>query len=129
MTSGAVYVGTLIVDDEDDIRTLLRLIIQAANEGLFVAGEAVNGIEALETIDAIDPRVVVLDEMMPGMTGIDAAREILARRPSQIIILFTAYLDDELREKAAAAGIKLCLSKDEFTLIPKALRAVQDAVA
>jgi len=128
MTAGLAYVGTLIVDDEEDIRTLIRLIIQSENKGLFVAGEAVDGLEALDTIDAIDPSVVVLDEMMPGMNGIEAAKEMLARRPDQIIILCTAYLDAELRQKAEAAGIRLCLRKEEFALIPEALRAVQAAL-
>jgi YesN/AraC family two-component response regulator len=124
-----VYVGTLIVDDEQDVRTLLRLIIQAANQGLFVAGEAADAHEALETIDEIDPRVVVLDQMMPGMCGIDAAKKMLERRPGQIIILFTAYLDDELRREAEAAGIKLCVAKDDLKHIPEALYAVQSAAS
>jgi DNA-binding NarL/FixJ family response regulator len=122
-------VGTLIVDDEQDVRTLLRLIIQAANQGLFVAGEAADADEALETIDAIDPRVVVLDQMMPGMCGIDAAKKMLERRPSQIIILFTAYLDEELRRDAAAAGIKLCVAKDDLQHIPDALHAIHGAAS
>jgi CheY-like chemotaxis protein len=125
MTGALVYVGTLIVDDEEDIRTLIRLMIQSVDRGLFVAGEAVDAIDALESIDAVDPRVVVLDEMMPGMRGIDAARTMLARRPELIIILCTAYLDEVLESEARAAGIKLCLRKEEFTLIPEALRAVQ----
>ena len=125
----AVYVGTLIVDDEDDIRTLIRLIIQAANEGLFVAGEAADGLEALSKVDEVDPIVIVIDQMMPGMCGIDTAKKMLEGRPDRIIILCTAFLDDELRVKAEQAGIKLCLRKEEFGLIPDALRAVQSALA
>jgi CheY-like chemotaxis protein len=121
-----MHVGALIVDDEADIRTLLRLIIEAAGHGLFVAGEATNGQEALDRIDELDPQVVVLDEMMPLMKGLDAARRMRERRPGQIIILCTAYLDPSLQKQADEAGIQLCLRKEEFSVIPEALRVVQN---
>lgn len=117
-------VGALIVDDEEDIRKLLKVIIDVANRGLFVAGEAVDGIEALDKIDDLDPVVVVIDEMMPGLTGVETAVQMLERRPGQLIIMFTAFLSEDLKRRAREAGIKLCLGKDDFLNIPDALRAV-----
>lgn len=116
-------IGTLIVDDDEDIRLIIRLIIEAANQGLFVAGEAANGREALDRLDDIDPKVVVLDQMMPGMTGLETASLILERKPGQIMILCSAYLDDEVRRQAEAAGIRICLSKEQVQEIPHALEA------
>jgi YesN/AraC family two-component response regulator len=122
-----MHVGALIVDDEEDIRTLIKIVILAANQGLFVAGEAVDGHQALERIDEIDPVVVVIDEMMPGKTGVETAKEMLEKRPGQLIIMCTAFLDEDLKRKAQEAGIKLCLGKDDFMHIPDALRAVVTA--
>lgn len=104
-------IRTLIVDDEEDLRLLLRLAIELRNEGLLVSGEAAAGDEALEQLDAADPTVVVLDEMMPGMDGVETATRILERRPGQLIVLYSAFLDEELEERARRAGITACMQK------------------
>ncbi|MCA1711492.1 MAG: response regulator [Actinobacteria bacterium] len=59
----------LIVDDDADMRFLVRMTIEIANEGLSVAGEAATGDEALRSISSDRPGVVVLDYRMPGLTG------------------------------------------------------------
>ena len=122
-----MQIGALIVDDQEDVRLLIRMIIEAANRGLFVSGEAANGREALERIDECDPAVVVLDAMMPEIDGVATAELIRQRRPSQPMILCSAYLDDALRQKAEAAGISICLPKGEFAEIPAAVRRVAAA--
>lgn len=104
-------IGTLIVDDEADLRLLLRLAIEQRNEGLFVAGEAEAGDQALAQMDDLDPAVVVLDQMMPGMDGLETAALMLARRPDQLIVLYSAFLDDELLARARQAGITACMRK------------------
>lgn len=114
-------IGTLIVDDEEDIRLLIRMIIEGANEGLFVSGEAASGSDAISRADELDPQVVVLDERMPGVSGIDAAKEILARRPHQRILMCSAHLDADLRRRAEEAGIHACITKGEVHRIPDAL--------
>src|SRR4051794_24504756 len=104
-------VNVLVVDDQPDLRLLVRTLITAANDGLHCASEASSGEEAVAWFDggcrddASLPNVVVLDQMMPGMTGIEAARRILAKRPSQRIILFSAYLDESLKRLAKSVGI------------------------
>ena len=119
-----MHIGALIVDDQEDIRFLVRMIIERANNGLFVSGEAASGHEALDCLDEADPAVVVVDEMMPGMSGIETATLILRRRPGQRIILCTAYVDDDLVDRAAAAGIKVCVPKDKAAHLPGAIRAL-----
>ncbi|HMC79164.1 MAG TPA: response regulator, partial [Acidimicrobiia bacterium] len=61
-----VQIPVLVVDDMDDMRALVRLVVRTANEGLVVAGEAANGSEAIDLVDTLDPAVIVLDELMPG---------------------------------------------------------------
>jgi CheY-like chemotaxis protein len=113
-----VAVRVLIVDDHDDVRFLIRAIIEDAAEDVVVVGEA-NGVRAaLESIDALDPDVVVLDAVMPVVSGIEAAPMILARRPAQKILLCSALVDEDVRAKAEQAGITDCVSKDDMSAIP-----------
>jgi DNA-binding NarL/FixJ family response regulator len=104
-------IDTMIVDDEPDLRLLLRLAIDMRNEGLRVTGEAASGREAIAQVDAVDPTLVVLDQMMPDMDGLETAAGILERRPHQLIVLYSAFLDEDLEERALAAGITACRSK------------------
>ena len=111
----------LIVDDDEDMRFLLRAVIERANEGLQVAGEAGDGVEAIDRWRAIEPDVIVIDHRMPGATGLEVAAQILAERPDQSIILFSAYLDDDVITSANELGIRECISKDRYDDIPEAL--------
>jgi NarL family two-component system response regulator LiaR len=111
----------LVVDDEADMRLLVEAIIERANEGLVVVGLAATGGEAIARWREIRPDVILLDQQMPDMTGLEAAALILAEQPSQRIILFSAYLDAEVRSTAAALGILTCVAKTEASRIPEAL--------
>jgi len=113
----------MIVDDQSDMRALVRVILETADEGIVVGCEATNGLEALERLEACDPHVIIIDEAMPGMCGVDAAARIVERRPFQRFVLFSAYLTPELRARAAEeAGIRVCLAKEDFDLLPQAVR-------
>jgi CheY-like chemotaxis protein len=107
----------MIVDDSSDVRFLLRAIVEDAG-GVVVAGEADGVRSALESIDAVDPDVVVVDHIMPVIGGLEAAPMILARRPGQKLILCSALVDDEVRGQAVAAGFAECVGKDEMEAIP-----------
>lgn len=104
-------IRAMIVDDEADLRLVLRLAMEQRNEGLAVAGEAAGGDDALEQLDDVDPTVVVLDQMMPGMDGLETAARILERRPNQLIVLYSAFCDAALEEQARQAGITVCVRK------------------
>lgn len=120
----ATRIPTLIVDDQDDVRLLLRILIDKANHGLHVVGEASNASDALEAADTLDPLVVIMDEMMPGMTGVDAMTELRDRRPHQIVIICSAYLDDEVIERARAGGANGWLPKDQMGVLPELIVSV-----
>src|SRR4051812_30900540 len=77
-TGGTVgTVRVLIVDDEDDMRALIRSHIEIANHGLSVAGVASDGDEALRRWRQDRPDVVLLDQRMPGLSGLETAEVIL----------------------------------------------------
>jgi DNA-binding NarL/FixJ family response regulator len=111
-------VRTLIVDDHADVRFLIRTIMQDAGPPLEVVGEA-DGVEsALAQLDELTPDVVVMDARMPRIDGFEAAPMLHARRPGLPILLCSAWVDDEVRRRAADAGIGAVLSKDQFDEIP-----------
>jgi CheY-like chemotaxis protein len=97
-----------VVDDNDLILMMLNRLMSIDFE---VVGHAASGDEAIEAVMETEPEVVVLDYMMPGLDGIETARAIRARRPDQMIILYTAFLDGEVEDKARAAGIFQCVAK------------------
>lgn len=113
----------LIVDDEVDIRMLVRAILESSDLGVEVVGEAVDGNDALEVFATLDPPdvpdVVILDNRMPGKEGLEVAAEMLAREPRQHIVLFSAYVTPEIEERAAALGVRACVGKSDFALLPQ----------
>jgi CheY-like chemotaxis protein len=114
----APAVRTLIVDDHADVRFLIRTIVQDAGLPLEVVGEA-DGVEsALARLDALAPDVVVMDARMPRVDGFEAAPMLHARHPGLPILLCTGLVDDDVRRRAAEAGIRAVLSKDRFDEIP-----------
>lgn len=118
---------TLIVDDEEDMRVLLRAAIDAENRGLRVVGEASSGHEAIELRSQLDPDVVVLDERMPGLTGLDTARSLLEQEPSLPIILYSAYLDAGVAVEAEQVGVRRCVRKGDTRALVQALRELTAA--
>ncbi|MFP5256658.1 MAG: response regulator transcription factor [Acidimicrobiia bacterium] len=121
----------LIVDDELDMRMLVRLVIEMANDGLTIVGEAADGREAIEVWRELDgppvPDVVILDNRMPGLSGLEVAQRILEERPAQIIVLYSAFLDADVRARASELGITSCVSKHELDRLPDLVREITAA--
>jgi CheY-like chemotaxis protein len=102
-------IRVMVVDDTDHVRRMLTSMLSL--DGYEVVGDVASGPAALEAVEAADPDIVVIDYKMPGMDGLDTARGIRQRRPDQVMILYTAYIDDALEKAAADAGISLCIGK------------------
>jgi CheY-like chemotaxis protein len=106
--------SVLIVDDEPDIRFLVRRTVEGSEGALSVVGEASSGDEAIDRWRELQPDALVLDHRMPGLSGLDVAERILAEEPGQIIVLFTAHRDDRLVRRAAELGVRACLAKTDL---------------
>jgi len=115
--------SVLVVDDEADIRFVVRRMIERMEGDGLVVHEASSGEEAIEMWRALRPDVIVLDQRMPGLAGVETAARILAERPAQRLILFTAYRDDLEDEAGLTAGIAR-LSKSQLNRLPAELRAL-----
>ncbi len=103
----------VIADDDPDIRVLLRSLLDLEPR-IEVAGEAADGGEALERFLEMRPDVLVLDERMPVMYGLDVARRVLAEHPDQAVILCTAFVDESVLAEARAIGVRIVLGKGDI---------------
>ena len=81
--------SALIVDDEAPMRDQLRARLRDVWPELKIAGEAANGIDAVKMAATLKPDIVFLDIRMPGLSGIDAARQLYSRSH---IVFVTAYV-------------------------------------
>ena len=81
----------LIVDDSPIMRQMLVKIF--TDEGFTVAGEAVDGSEALELFESLNPDLVTLDIVMPKMRGIEVLERIMAVKPEARVIMASSVSD------------------------------------
>jgi CheY-like chemotaxis protein len=116
----------LVVDDEPGMRMLAKAFL--VRGGFSVVEEAEDGPQALERFHDLNPpptpTVVLLDNRMPGLTGLEVAERMLARQPDQVIVLFSAHLTPAIEEKARAVGIAACVSKMEASRVPEIIRTL-----
>lgn len=105
-------INILIVDDSASLRRLLRSRIEE-NPEWKVCGEAENGQIAVEKVKALNPNVVILDWLMPVMSGLEAARQITRFSPNTAMLMLTLHSSKQLSEEANAVGIQRVFSKAE----------------
>ena len=116
--------SALIVDDDPDMRALVRTVLEV--EGNLTCAEAGDGFHGLEMWLADRHDVVLLDQRMPDITGIEVAAAVLEEDPDQIVILFSAFIDPRTVERAHEMGVCAVISKDEIRRLP---RLVEEALA
>lgn len=108
----------LIADDHPFVRNGVRNILES-HAGYEVCGEAENGADAVQKVNELNPDVLILDITMPVLNGIDAARQILEKRPTLPIVILSMHESGTQLEAAKKLGIKGYVSKS---------RAVQDLI-
>jgi CheY-like chemotaxis protein len=102
----------LVVDDNAPIRGLVREVIES-RPGFEVCGEATDGLEGIEKGRELKPDLIVMDFVMPGINGLQAAVVLHQIVPNTPIILLTFYKDAISRDLAHAAGVSSILSKPD----------------
>jgi len=96
-------VTVLVVDDQDAFRSALRDLIEAT-EGFRLVGEATSGEAALDAVNRLSPRMVVIDKRMPGIGGIETARRLAARHPRIVTLLVSVESTDPEHTRSGAAA-------------------------
>ena len=93
----------LIVEDHEAVRRSLRdwLLVEFPQCRVI---EVASGEEAIALIQVESPRLVVMDISLPGMSGIEATRQIKAALPSAQVVMLTIHEDDTYRADATTAG-------------------------
>jgi len=88
----------LVVDDDPDVR---GFIVEALEEQGYVVREAADGREGIAELDRETPDLIVLDFIMPGLSGADVARHARERRPDQPILFVSGYSETEAVKRTA----------------------------
>jgi len=117
---GSAPLRVVVVDDEPDVRLLLKLQLPAA--GVDVVGEAADGAAAIEVCAATRPDAVVLDLLMPVMTGFEAIPEIRGHTPETRIVAYTASAGKFVRDMMAELEVPLVLKSGDATTLVETLR-------
>ena len=107
----AGVIRVLLVDDHALLRAGMARLLDLA-DGVTVVGSAGSGAEGLELAAALHPDVVLMDLSMPGMSGVEATRRLLAARPDTAVVVLTSFADPDLVIDALDAGAIGYLLKD-----------------
>ncbi len=122
-------IRVLIVDDSEIVRSALSAVL-FASDGTQTVGEAEHGQDAVRLCAELQPDLVLMDLVMPGMDGVQAIRLIHAAHPQIKIMAVTSFGDEHLVHGALEAGATSYLLKtvsaEELT---KAIRATYEGQA
>lgn len=126
-------ISVVLADDDEGYLESLRALVEQ-QPGLRVVGAALDGLEAVECVEAIDPDAVVIDLHMPRLDGVAAVRRLRSAHPSLCLIALTGDADATLHRAASDAGADTVMLKGELLeglseRITAIRRAREEAVA
>lgn len=101
----------LLVDDHPVVRKGIAAMLETVND-MEVAGEAGDGLQAVDMAVQLKPDVILMDLVMPRMDGVEAIRQILARDPNARILVLTSFASDDKVLASINAGATGYLLKD-----------------
>jgi DNA-binding NarL/FixJ family response regulator len=114
----------LIADDHEIVRKGLRSMLES-HAGWEVCAEATDGLDTINKVETLKPDLVALDIGMPGLNGLDAARQILRDNPKTKILFLTVYDTDHAAKAAIQIGAKgLILKSDAARELMIAVEAI-----
>jgi len=102
----------VVADDHLVVREGLRFMLEEADEGFVLVGDAGNGVAALNIVAEVQPDVVLMDLRMPQMDGLEAIKRIRSAWPRIAVLILTTYNEDDLMIRGLQAGACGYLLKD-----------------
>jgi DNA-binding NarL/FixJ family response regulator len=119
-------IKVLLADDHKVVLDGLRVLLEQQND-IAVVAEAENGRVAVQRARELSPQVVVMDVSMPGLNGIEAARQIIENQRKTRVIMLSMVADRRTVAKAFGAGVSGYVLKEcAFKEVVQAIRAVVD---
>ena len=106
-------ISVLLVDDHSLVRRGFRRILEDEPD-ITVAGEAGDGLQAIKLADELRPKVIVMDCAMPGMNGLEATRQILAKHPQSLVLMLSMHPEETLVRQALEAGARGYVLKENL---------------
>jgi DNA-binding NarL/FixJ family response regulator len=106
------HIRVVLADDHSGVRSGIRHLLEREPE-ISVVGETTDGIEALELAEHLAPDILLLDVEMPGMTGIEVAKQLKAQDSNVRIIALSSYDQREYIQAMLKNGASGYLVKDE----------------
>lgn len=120
----AEKISVLLVDDHSLVRLGFRRVLEDEPD-LVVVGEAGEGAEAVRLVEKLRPRVVVMDNAMPGMNGLVATERILKIAPQTAVLMLSMHSEDTWVARALEAGARGYILKNAVGLeLAAAIRRV-----
>lgn len=116
-------IRVVVADDEPDVCLLLELQLRTA--GLEVVATAADGAEAVAACRSLRPDAVVMDLLMPGVSGFEAIATLQAEMPEVGIVAYTAVAGEFVRSEMARLQVPLVLKSGDPTNL---IRAIEGAV-
>jgi two-component system response regulator NreC len=123
---GAPAATVVLAEDHHLVREGLRALL-AAEPGLSVIGETGDGLEVVDLVGRTRPDVLVLDMMMPGLGGLDAAREVTRRFPRTRIVILSMHDAEPFVVQALRAGALAYVLKESTA--GDLVRAIREVMA
>jgi DNA-binding NarL/FixJ family response regulator len=121
-TTQTLQTRVLLVDDHDLFRTGLRNLLE--DQGVQVVGECDNGTEALHAVREVAPDVVVMDLNMPGISGVEATRQISMVAPlTRVLVLTISDSDSDVMDAILAGACGYLLKDSSITELINGIHA------
>jgi DNA-binding NarL/FixJ family response regulator len=102
----------LVVDDHDTVRRLICSVLQA-DSTMEVTGQAASGEDAVTKASELKPDIVLLDITLPGISGIQAAQQLLSVSPKSQIIFLSQHHSVQIAREALKAGGRAYVTKSD----------------
>jgi two-component system response regulator NreC len=123
MLRGVKMITVMLADDHPLVRKGLKTLIES-EPGLKVIGEASSGQDTIDTVQILDPDILVLDMNMPPLNGLEVAMNLTKNRSRTAVIILSMQGNNAYVEEAFRSGVKGYILKENMDQLIEAILTV-----